>query len=325
MLNETKRSGYFVRSAVAILSIALASMVGYRFFFLAPHGQIDAGLITIICLVVVLVLAEAFDNFSIGQLITISRESEKKEQEIDKLEKNNQNLLSQLLKLSVSQTQNQSHTNVYGDYHAAAVVSRADEIEIEAKKDAEVDAPKTSKASNQEDTQVFSLTTTPSSESRSSSAQIRSRFNITKDKEIATRKYFGDDRPPHGLTMNVKLSEQSEAFDPVSTTPIIFDAYIKELGEETFIEFKTQPVSILFRDRLYLMLSKIYHYRVAKRVDAHLKLIIIRIPGEVPRFGSLERNLNSFEPARNSGLLRISYVELSKEEAESCRESASSE
>ena len=54
------------------------------------------------------------------------------------------------------------------------------------------------------------------------------------------------------------------------------------------------------------MLSKINHYRTAKRVEAHLELVLMKLPGEEAKTpNSFLRLLESFEPAIASGLLKI--------------------
>lgn len=63
----------------------------------------------------VLVLAESFDNFSIGKLVSIKREINKKNEENSNLEKKNQELLKQIFK--ISNKQKQSNTSVFGDYY----------------------------------------------------------------------------------------------------------------------------------------------------------------------------------------------------------------
>lgn len=114
--------------------------------------------------------------------------------------------------------------------------------------------------------------------------------------------------------------DKDQAFDPISTTPIIFDAYFKDQSDETFVEFKSMNVSLTYRDRLYVMLSKIHHYRATSRTNAQLDLVIVKIPGEPERFGGFDRILREFAPATASSLLNVHTVELTEEEAATCRE-----
>lgn len=78
----------------------------------------------------------------------------------------------------------------------------------------------------------------------------------------------------------------------------------------------------MFRDRLYVMLSKINHYRNAKRVEAQLDLVLMKVPGEESRSTAIssDRVLGIFEPAIASGLLKVVSIEFTEEEAAACRE-----
>jgi hypothetical protein len=62
------------------------------------------------------------------------------------------------------------------------------------------------------------------------------------------------------------------------------------------------------------MLSKINHYRQAKKTDAYLELVLMKLPdGETARYPT-SRLLESFAPAISSGLLRVMEIEFSDAE-----------
>lgn len=299
MDEQRKQPNQFVRWLISIFCLLILFMVLYRFFNVEPKGDINAGVITLLCILLVLVLSESFDNFSIGKILSVSREVKKKEQEVEKLERKNENLLSQLITISNSQSQTQSHTNVYGDYHATPTVEKANEDDVQEKKTSE---------SSQEPQRFESP---------------RARTNWRKVEEIAISKY-AQHKSIHisNVIVEAKLVYQFQGIDPISSMQTVFDAYIKENDHETFVEFRPSGLqSMMFRDRLYVMLSKINHYRLAKRVDAHLDLVLLKLPTEDQRSSaSFLRMLESFEPAIASGLLKIQEIELSEEEADSCRE-----
>lgn len=299
MDENSKKTNWFVRILISLFCLLLIGMVLYRYLCVDPRGEISTGIVTLLCLLLVLVLAESFDNFSIGKLISVSREVKKKEKEVEKLEKQNGQLLSQLITISSSQTQTQSHTNVYGDYHAAPTVQKATDEEVQDKQSAEPTPP-------------------PSSTEAASP-----RTNWRKVEEIGLRKYLQlRSLHPSNVIVDAKLSTQFQGVDPISALQPVFDAYIKNTDHETFVEMRPEKfLNPMFRDRLYVMLSKINHYRGAKRVEAHLDLVILKILGETSRvYQSPERVLEGFEPAIASGLLKVVAIELSDEEAASCRE-----
>ena len=114
---ETNKPNYFVRTLIVFLCLGIAILITYNFFCTQPSGEIGAGLITLISFLLVLVLAESFDNFSIGKLISINKAFEKKEKENTNLERKNSELINQLISVTNTQSQSQSHTSVFGDYY----------------------------------------------------------------------------------------------------------------------------------------------------------------------------------------------------------------
>ena len=115
---ENKEPNNFVRTLIVFLCIGLATLITYNVFYIEPKGQLDSGIFTLIAFIIVLVLSESFDNFSVGKLITISREVKTTKTENKELERKNQQLINQILTISNTQNQNQNHTNVYGDFYS---------------------------------------------------------------------------------------------------------------------------------------------------------------------------------------------------------------
>ncbi|MDF3840062.1 hypothetical protein P3W85_45145 [Cupriavidus basilensis] len=298
-MEERKKPNWFVRILIIAFCILLASMIAYRYITIEPKAEISGGLITLLFLLLILVLAESFDNFSVGKLISISREVKKKERDVEKLEKQNTHLLSQLISLSNTQSQNQNHTNVYGDYHATPTVQKASETDVQEKQSSDA-----------------ASAATPNGTSRVAT-------NWRRAEELALTKYL-QQRSLHrsNVIVEAKLVSQFQGIDPISSMQPVFDAYIKLSEHETFVEMRPAKLSLtFFRDRLYVMLSKINHYRTAKRVEAHLDLVLMKLPGEEPRApNDFARMLESFEPAIASGLLKIHEIEFTADEAASCRD-----
>ena len=108
---EERKPNWFVRVSVAALSLLLLSLVVYKFFWMQPPGDLGVGVLALIALVVVLVLSESFDTFSVGKLLSLSREVKKKDTEATALKKENIELRNQLVAVANSVTQHQSSTN----------------------------------------------------------------------------------------------------------------------------------------------------------------------------------------------------------------------
>lgn len=117
MEEKPKKTNYFVRILIVIFSLGLAFMVGYNFICVEPVGVVKNGIYILLSMLLILVLAESFDNFSIGKLISIKREVKIKKDENKKLERKNSELISHLISITNNQNQKQQSTNVFGDYY----------------------------------------------------------------------------------------------------------------------------------------------------------------------------------------------------------------
>ena len=72
----------------------------------------------------------------------------------------------------------------------------------------------------------------------------------------------------------------------------------------------------MFVDRIYVMLSKIFHYRNLKKTNAYLNVIIVEFPNDPADNKLLNRILTSFQPALSNSILRMSVVRIKAEEME---------
>lgn len=297
MESPEKKDNWFVRVLIVVLCIFVGVLISFNYFCVDPKGSISSGLITLLLILLVLILSESFDNFSLGKLFSVTREVKRKEREVQKLEKDNSELLKQLITISSTQNQTQQHTNVYGDYHAGrATVERASEQEVQAKE-------------------------TDEQERRTSESAPEYKIDWRKVEKCAMDKYISRiGIHPSNVIPEAKLVTQFHGIDPVSNYQPIFDGYYKKEEGEVFIEFRpNRGMHLMFRDRLYLMLSKLNHYNNIKNAEAHLDLVFMKVPNEEVRTRSTDRLLGDFEPAIASGLLRVSEIEISQEETDDCK------
>lgn len=298
MENSDKKENWFVRGLIIVLCLLIVAMIAFSYFWIEPRGEINSGIITLLLVLLVLVLSESFDNFSVSKLVSISREVKKKEKDVQILEKDKSELLSQLITISSTQNQTQQHTNVYGDYHAAkgATVERATEQEVQAKESDE-------------------------QERSNSTPRTKYRIDWRKVESYAMKKYIAK-KGIHSSNVipEAKLVTQFHGIDPVSNHQPIFDGYYKDDDKEIFVEFRpNRGMHMMLRERIYMMLSKINHYQNVKGVNTHLDLVWMNVPDEEPRARATERFLQDFEPAIASGLLRISEIDISQDEINDCK------
>ena len=132
---QDKKTNWFVRILIVVFCLCLFVMIFYNFFFIDPKGEINRGLLVLLFILLILVLAESFDSFSIGKLVAISRESKKKERQIQGLEKKNSELINQIISIQNIQSQSQQHTNVYGDFNVGQKLEQVSGQESESEVD----------------------------------------------------------------------------------------------------------------------------------------------------------------------------------------------
>lgn len=300
MENEVRQTNWWVRVQVFALTLLLIALAGYRFVWGQPTGTIDPGLLAILALVVVLILSESFDSFSVGKLFSISREIKKKEKEVDKLEARNDSLISQLITLSNHQSQSQTHTNVYGDYLAAGRVEKATPEEVAE--------------SNQREAAAEPRADTEPAATPVASARRMIDFRAVED--FAFGRYaLLKAIDSNAMIREAKLVIDFRGVDKISNTNPVFDGYIRSPGREVFLEVRPYFANPTSRDRLYMMLAKIEHYRSRSNIDARLDLIIVRLPSR-PAASYESRIIEEFQPAIANNLLTITEINVSEAEEE---------
>lgn len=296
-----KKSNYFVRALIVALSGFVVWIVAYSFLSLEPKGTISTGIITLIVLLVVIILSESFDNFSVGKILTMSREIKAKDSSISKLNFENTELRKELVNVVTSISQNQSSTNIIGfpdDLAKKMGVEKATDEEITKKR------------------------TEENEESTDRSRPIRRRVNHQKLEEFAFSHFLQKrNLTDYDLIQEAKLVTQFSGIDAVSNIQPIYDGYINTGESEIFVEVKVaRASSIMMRERIYLMLNKIYLYNKVKKANAHLNLLLVDIDGEDSDQLRNQRNTDRlkefFEPSIVNGLLRIIPIELTSEEIE---------
>lgn len=286
----------FVRVLIVLVCLFFAAMVAYKFFCLDPKGEISAGLLVLLAFFIVLVLSESFDNFSVGKLISLNRQLEAKNSENKGLKAENTELRGHLISVATSVSQHQSSTNIVGIPEAFAkafAVQQAPDEEVEAKR-------------TQEDAQP-----SPSAE------PVTRRIDRRKVEDITVAKFLAANGwQQYPLLREVKLTAQFAITDPVSDESPLFDGYVTVPDAEVFIEVRSAGpgAMVFFRERLYMMLTKLHHYRTAKKSNVFLALVLVSIPGEERRDTLVQRILRDFQPAIANGLLRVAEISLAEDE-----------
>jgi len=258
----------------------------------------------ILAFILVLILSELFDNFSIGKLVTMSRVIKEKEVQATELKKENHELRGQLISISTSVSQRQTSTNIFG-----LPENMVDLLTVKK-------APAEEIANKKREEEVPSATPANIVGKRS--------IDLSNAEELAIKRFVSSHNlQAFNLIRDAKLSTQFSGIDPITDSTPIFDAYINANDAEVFVETRpSQYASMMFRDRLYVMLTKIHRYKTIKKANAYLALLLVNLPeltSSRPPSSYIERLQREFEPAITSGLLRIQVIDPTTDELQSFR------
>jgi hypothetical protein len=298
---------YFVRTLIVILGLLIASLIISRFYIFEPKGEISNGIIILIGLLIMLFLSEIFDSFSLGQFLTLKRTILEKNEKISELKDSNDKLLNIVISNN-NLSQKSTMTNVTGispEEFAKTIISV-----IKADKE----------TTDKEETRKEKIAEIVVDEEEKNEPQQapRKRINLPKLEEFVLAKFIDNkDLRKHSFIEDAQILMPQKEIDPISHFNPIFDGYVETENYEMFIEIKLRnsPL-IIFRERLYVMLAKLFYYRQAKKTNAYLNLILVDRPIENERtFSNNEtKMIAEFEPAIRMGLLKIEYIQLSEEE-----------
>lgn len=302
------KPNYFVRMLIVMFVLALFSMAFLSFYLAEPKYQITAGIITIIGFVVILVLSESFNNLSLGKILSLSREVQKKESEKEQIKSENKELRQELFKI-VSNIQQSQVNNTYNapsdEWLKLLGVVKAEESDKEEEQEEQKEMQR-----------VMALMAEREKAREESKARMKWRRNA---QHIGIEKYAKNlSIPDSEIIQGAEFSQAFDEIDPIMNRRVVFDGYIKGSSLERFIEVRPRgAVFPMYYDRLYVMLNKIYLYRQAKGISAELVLIMLDIEGEESdRPWNPDRLYDYFQSAISNKLLKIESITITNDELE---------
>ncbi len=321
-MEENKRKpNMFVRVLIAFLLVALSIMVGYKFFCVNPVGDINHYMIIIILIMVVLVLSESFDNFSIGQILNVRRELYVKTEENRTLRSENEVLRKNIINLSASLAQSQTNTSTVnnilpGAFGGSVPVKQADARDIRERDEQENAYRKSIGKRGESD-----IRRNISEQGENSYEKSRNFINYATRRRIedaALEEYVKrNNLSMASVVKEAKFVEKFSDADPIASFNLIFRAFYKTKDEELFFDVryirdtKNSFGFFMIRDRIYIMLSKIYLYKLITKTNASLTLIIVfdeHVKDEKNENDILQRINKTFSPAIVNGILKIEVL-----------------
>lgn len=304
---EQQEPNTFVRALIVGLVLALCTLGFFNFFWRDPPFDISAGLLALLALVVLLSLSESFDNLAFGSILSLRRKVSEEKASKEALRKDNSELRAQLVTLVSNIQQSQVNNTFNAPPEAwARLLGVVPATEPDAKEEEpELQVP----VARAETAAVF----------RQSSRQRYERFRAAKS--VAIRRYLDSIQVPQSeRILKAEFSTSFQNIDPVMDRRIVFDAYVKKDSRERFIETVTVRARntsvMMYADRLYVMLTKIWLYRQAKKVQAELILLMVESEDEEndENRSSSSRFIEYFQPAIVNDLLRIESMKVTAAE-----------
>ena len=239
-INPKRAKLLVVFSGIALL-ITIILLIAFSFVKSKYSFEITTPIIILVTFLLVIFLSDSFDNFQIGKLISLKRNVTEYKEKNEKLENEKNDLIKQIINLNIQSqhTQNTtSNTIAFGAIQKGMLVEQANEEEV--KKDRLQEYNETLKEAT----------------------SVCKRIDRVKFANFAIKKYFGEINY-NSILQDVKVNNKFGDTDPISNRNVIFDAYYNDNEKERFIEVK-QYASVVFYDRLYVMLNKIYNYHNIK-------------------------------------------------------------
>ncbi len=278
--------------ALSLTALLLVGLIICSFLFSPQKFIISSSIIILVCLLIILVLSNSFDKFSILKILSISREANENKEKIKILEKEKSEILLKLLNLNFQSQSSSTNISINQPDKNKIMVENLNSEEIAQKaKENEDDVSKGQKDYKRLDTGKF--------------------------ENMILKKYFGLSKN-NSILHEVKVVDQFQDVDSISNKPVYFDAYLKEDNDEIFIDIrKGRMSSIISHDKIYVQLNKILAYRKIK--NSNTKLLVLIARQKDSKNDKYDYNIDRFfEPAKKIGLLNLVDVEYDEKEYEAC-------
>ncbi|MBR3973707.1 MAG: hypothetical protein IKJ99_07115 [Oscillospiraceae bacterium] len=284
--------------AAIILGVAIISFVKG-----SPQYVISNGMIYLFSLIIILLVWDSVESFSLSNIVTLTKRVKDKEKEVQLLSSENKELRANFLSI----IQNKQIFNVEINNGKAQVEPAIQDDSNNADNDLEFDKVDTIiEIDPNDDRNVRRRAIMPELVSQKAMEKFADKNNIS----------------PKELQRNVKFSQSFIEKDPIMSRNAIFDAYIKRSLDEIFIEVKFP--SMVIDERIYYMLSQINRYVNTNKVNAKLVIILPKFSKNglemvVGHAGRNQERLPSlmrsrYKQAIENGLLEIAEIEIADEE-----------
>lgn len=303
MDDEDRRMG--TRKIAVVLILLMMAMAVITFVKGTPQHTISEGIIYLFVLIIVLLLWDSVESFSLGSIITLKKIVKEKENEVKTLSNENRELRAQFL----SFVQNKQILNL-------EIINGKGPVEASIQDD----SPKDELEFDQVDCILEIDSRMKNSEHYQRSMQY------LFEKKILSKFAYKNHISLKDIQLNVRFSAKFLESDPIVVRNVMFDAYTKRALDELFIEIKSQYPSAYGPDHLYYLLSQISRYAKNNKANAKMVIVIPKLTEDGMKkilgknIKDFERNAIAFRqryaPAIENGLLEIAEIEITDEDLE---------
>ena len=295
-----------------LTALLIVGLILVNFLCSENRFVITGSIVTLICLLIVIVLSNSFDSFSIVGIFNLRREVKENKEKIDKLE----NLMFQSLTNNIRIVNNSSSKIEMDSADEEEIKEEeqqqelmlqsqhADPVGLEVQRMDSADKEKIKEEEQQqEEKEKMGETRIP-----------RQRLDREEFAKLLLRKYCEKNHQSGNLLYDMKISDTF-----ISNRSVSFKAYIKDDEKELFIDtFQASAFSFLMsHDRIYVKISKILNYRSVKNTNAKMVCLIGKPDFEQERF-NVSKLQSDFLPAISNNLRDIVLISYSQAEYDDC-------
>lgn len=242
-----KQIGKWVAVVLAGVMIGMALI---SFLKGAPQYSVSNGIVYLFVLVIILLVWDSVESFSLGNLVTLKLKIKDKEKENESLAAENKELRNQVLSVIKN---NQSVT-----------------VQVNASEDKVEHAIRDDSQSEENDLMFGLIDTVVEVDSAECIAGMVEQKALEK---FAVKNNIALEAMQH----DVKFSQQFIDRDPLMIRDVIFDGYVKRLLDELFVEVVFQQNWRIAADVAYFRLAQIDRYAKANKTNAKMVIIIPKL------------------------------------------------
>jgi hypothetical protein len=283
---DNSKPNWFVRALIIFIGLLLSAIIIYN-FFVKEKGTITYGLILLICLILVLILSEIFDNIKFLRILSLNKTVEEKSNEVKVLQNEKQNLFN-LLVTNISSNKNTMSNGISGlELKEIIKILKADPTKIQEETKAKED--EINKGENK---------------------NSKRRIDLRKLEDYSFKKF------QESFNLKSYVMQQQIEFvstDSVSAINPIFDGYLKSEIQEMFFEVKLQHSIIYNREALYLRLNNLFNYRKLTNSNVCLYVILVELEDSKKNVNMIsveDKIRREFKPAIDKELLKLHVIKL---------------